>query len=75
MSLYSFIAVTPPLNIQVKDLGGEPITGDEYFHLGKVPEFEYCYHIAEAFRGYYSLAHLETIGEDWEMYPSGTALG
>ena len=63
------------IDVQVIDLGGDSIKGDEYFHLGKVTEFKYCYHIGEAFRGYYSLAHLETIGEDWEMYPSGNALG
>ena len=71
-----FIIVTPcTIDVQVIDLGGEPIKGDEYFHLGKVTEFKYCNHIANAFRGEFSLAHLETIGEDWKMYPSGNALG
>jgi len=29
------------LCIQVIDLGGEPITSREYFHLGRVTEFKY----------------------------------
>ena len=63
------------LIVQVIDLGGEPIKGDEYFHLGKVTEFKYCNHIAEAMRGYYPLLNLATLGESWGMYPSGNSVG
>ena len=52
-------------SIQVIDLGGEPITGDQYYNegLGRVTEFKYCNHIASAFRREYPLANLETFGE------------
>ena len=66
--LYSF-------QYQIIDLGGEPTTGDEYFNTGKVTEFKYCNHIAEAMRGYYPLVNLRTIGEPWGMYPNTQALG
>lgn len=36
---------------EVIDLGGEAISGDEYFGLGRVTEFKYGKFLGEAFRG------------------------
>ena len=47
------------------DLGGESIGAGEYTHLGRVTEFKFCNHIAEAFRKYYSINNLRTLGQDW----------
>ena len=38
------------LCIQVIDLGGEPITSREYFHLGRVTEFKYGAKLGTIFR-------------------------
>lgn len=35
---------------QVIDLGGEPITSGEYFHLGRVTEFKYGAKLGTVFR-------------------------
>ena len=47
------------------DLGGEPITGDEYYSdgLGRVTEFKYGRHISRAFMGVFPLKHLVDFGE------------
>ena len=47
------------------DLGGEPITGDEYYSdgLGRVTEFKYGRHISHAFMGSFPLKHLVDFGE------------
>ena len=47
------------------DLGGEAIGAGEYTHLGRITEFKYCNHIAEAFRKHYPISNLKTLGEDW----------
>jgi alpha-amylase len=59
---------------EVIDLGGEPIGGDEYFHIGRVTEFKFSKGIGEVFRGYTALKNLANFGEGWGMYPSGSAL-
>jgi len=59
---------------EVIDLGGEPIKGDEYFHVGRVTEFKFSKGIGEVFRGYTALKNLVNFGEGWTMYPSGSAL-
>ncbi|KAL7646602.1 UNVERIFIED_CONTAM: hypothetical protein RMT77_001853 [Armadillidium vulgare] len=40
---------------EVIDLGNEPIRVQEYFHLGKVTEFRYCFTIVEGMRNYSEL--------------------
>jgi len=59
---------------EVIDLGGEAIGSGEYVHLGRITEFKYCNHIASAFRKQYPISSLKTLGEDWGMLPSGSAL-
>lgn len=59
---------------EVIDLGGEPISGDEYFHLGRVTEFKYCNHMYGAFRKHFPLANLYNFGQEWGMYHTDNAL-
>jgi alpha-amylase len=59
---------------EVIDLGGEAISGSEYTHLGRITEFKYCNHIANAFRKNYPLSDLKNLGEEWGMLPSGSSL-
>jgi alpha-amylase len=59
---------------EVIDLGGEPISGSEYFSLGRITEFKYCNHMFGAFRKYFPLNNLWNFGEAWGMYPSQNAL-
>jgi len=59
---------------EVIDLGGEPISADQYTHLGRVTEFKFCNHIASAFRRDYPISNLGSLGESWGMLPSGDAL-
>lgn len=59
---------------EVIDLGGEPISGGEYFSLGRVTEFRGCNNMANSFRGSSALTYLENYGEAWGMYPDDNAL-
>ncbi|OXA50887.1 alpha-amylase 1 [Folsomia candida] len=59
---------------EVIDLGGEAISGDEYFGLGRVTEFKYGKFLGEAFRGLNQLKWLINWGEGWGMYPNSNAL-
>jgi alpha-amylase len=43
---------------EVIDLGGESITGDEYFGNGRITEFKYGIYLGDAFRGFNELRHL-----------------
>ena len=52
----------PFMASEVIDRGGEPITADEYFHLGRVTEFKHCDNIASVFRGENNLASLQSWG-------------
>lgn len=38
------------ISLQVIDLGGEPITSREYFHLGRVTEFKYGAKLGTVFK-------------------------
>ncbi len=58
---------------EVIDQGGEPITADQYFHLGRVTEFKYCMNIGRTFRGHSPLKDLKTFGSGWGMMPDGNA--
>ena len=55
---------------KVIDLGGEPITGEEYYSqgLGRITEFKYCNHIADAFRRNFQLKNLANFGESAYTY-------
>ena len=57
----------PFIQNEVIDQGGEPITSEEYTHLGRVTEFKYGIKIGEAFRRQWPIANLRTIGPDWGM--------
>jgi len=58
---------------EVIDLGGEAISGDEYFGLGRVTEFKYGNHLGRLFRGRDQLKFLQNWGEGWGMYPDGNS--
>ncbi|XP_078028977.1 alpha-amylase-like [Epinephelus lanceolatus] len=65
-----------PIRHQVIDLGGEPITSSEYFHLGRVSEFKYGAKLGTVFRKWNSkkLSYTKTWGEGWGFMPNGNAL-
>ncbi len=52
---------------EVIDLGGEPITGDEYTHLGRVTDFKYGRDIGDCFRNWndQKIAYLKDFGWGW----------
>jgi len=56
---------------EVIDQGGEPITADEYFGVGRVTEFKYGIQIGNNRN---AIQHLETFGESWGLMPDGSAL-
>ena len=60
--------------LKVIDLGGEAISGTEYFHLGRITEFRWSRDIGYHFRRKGALSSLRTIGESWNYYPTGKAV-
>uniref|UniRef100_H2RLI4 Alpha-amylase n=1 Tax=Takifugu rubripes TaxID=31033 RepID=H2RLI4_TAKRU len=58
---------------EVIDLGGEPITSREYFHLGRVTEFKYGAKLGTVFRKWNN-EKLMNWGEGWGFMPYGNAL-
>jgi hypothetical protein len=63
-----------PLSSNNSSVGGEPITGSEYFSLGAVTEFKHSKFLGDLFRGYTPLKNLINWGEGWGMYPPGNSL-
>ncbi|KAG7251283.1 hypothetical protein CRUP_031165, partial [Coryphaenoides rupestris] len=61
---------------EVIDLGGEPITSREYFHLGRVTEFKYGAKLGTIFRKLNGekLSYTKNWGEGWGFMPDGNAL-
>uniref|UniRef100_A0A8C6UJ36 Alpha-amylase n=1 Tax=Neogobius melanostomus TaxID=47308 RepID=A0A8C6UJ36_9GOBI len=57
---------------EVIDLGGEPITSREYFHLGRVTEFKYG--ISSPFMTNRPCLLFWNWGERWGFMPNGNAL-
>ncbi|NXI16535.1 AMYP amylase, partial [Irena cyanogastra] len=72
-----FSAGTKPFIYQeVIDLGGEPITGSEYFGNGRVTEFKYGAKLGTVIRKWNGekMAYLKNWGEGWGFVPSDRAL-
>ncbi|WP_213031832.1 alpha-amylase family protein, partial [Acinetobacter baumannii] len=61
---------------EVIDLGGEPITANEYVGLGRVTEFKYGAKIGEVFRKWNNqkLSYTKNWGEGWGIKANGNAL-
>ena len=58
---------------EVIDRGGEPITADQYFHLGRVTEFKFCDDMGDCFNGWTDLVHLKSYPWD-DLMASNYAL-
>ncbi|XP_053806670.1 pancreatic alpha-amylase [Vidua chalybeata] len=72
-----FSAGTRPFIYQeVIDLGGEPITGSQYFGNGRVTEFKYGAKLGTVLRKWNGekMAYLKNWGEGWGFVPSDRAL-
>ncbi|XP_030351302.1 pancreatic alpha-amylase [Strigops habroptila] len=72
-----FSAGTRPFIYQeVIDLGGEPITGSDYFENGRVTEFKYGAKLGTVIRKWdgEKMAYLVNWGEGWGFVPSDRAL-
>ncbi|XP_040560460.1 pancreatic alpha-amylase isoform X2 [Gallus gallus] len=72
-----FSAGTKPFIYQeVIDLGGEPITGSQYFGNGRVTEFKYGAKLGTVIRKWNGekMAYLKNWGEGWGFVPSDRAL-
>ncbi|XP_048801424.1 pancreatic alpha-amylase isoform X2 [Lagopus muta] len=72
-----FSAGTKPFIFQeVIDLGGEPITGSQYFENGRVTEFKYGAKLGTVIRKWdgEKMAYLKNWGEGWGFVPSDRAL-
>ncbi|XP_013862942.1 alpha-amylase 1 [Austrofundulus limnaeus] len=61
---------------EVIDLGGEPISSKEYYHLGRVTEFKYGAKLGTVFRKWNGekLSYTKNWGEGWGFMPDGNAL-
>ncbi|KAM3605429.1 uncharacterized protein V6R79_025564 [Siganus canaliculatus] len=61
---------------EVIDLGGEPITAKEYFHLGRVTEFKYGAELGNVFRKWncQKLSYTKNWGEGWGFMPQDVAI-
>ncbi|XP_064371895.1 pancreatic alpha-amylase-like [Dromaius novaehollandiae] len=61
---------------EVIDLGGEPITGSQYFGNGRVTEFKYGAKLGTVIRKWNGekMAYLKNWGEGWGFVPSDRAL-
>ncbi|RLV63965.1 hypothetical protein DV515_00017735 [Chloebia gouldiae] len=61
---------------EVIDLGGEPITGSQYFENGRVTEFKYGAKLGTVLRKWdgEKMAYLKNWGEGWGFVPSDRAL-
>ncbi|XP_063317627.1 alpha-amylase [Pelmatolapia mariae] len=61
---------------EVIDLGGEPITANEYVSLGRVTEFKYGANLGEVFRKWNNqkLSYTKNWGEGWGFMANGNAL-
>ncbi|XP_066284507.1 alpha-amylase 1-like [Branchiostoma lanceolatum] len=77
LSTEYFPSNTRPFFVQeVIDVGaGEPITSDQYQHVGRVTEFKYSKFIGEVFRKWNNqkLSYFSNWGEGWGMLPSGSS--
>ena len=65
-----FPASTKPFIFQeVIDLGGEPISSNDYTHIGRVTEFKYGMNLGDCFRknSGQRLAYLKNFGEGWDF--------
>ena len=62
-------------SVQVIDMGGEPIRGEHYTHMGRVTEFKYGKELGDVIRKNFGqrLAYLRNFGEGWGMLPAGVA--
>uniref|UniRef100_A0A671YAA3 Alpha-amylase n=1 Tax=Sparus aurata TaxID=8175 RepID=A0A671YAA3_SPAAU len=61
---------------EVIDLGGEPITSKEYFHLGRVTEFKHSAKLGTVIRKWNGekLSYTKNWGEGWGFMPNGNAV-
>ncbi|XP_025899671.1 pancreatic alpha-amylase-like isoform X1 [Nothoprocta perdicaria] len=61
---------------EVIDLGGEPVTGSQYFGNGRVTEFKYGAKLGTVIRKWNGkkMSYLKNWGEDWDLVPSDRAL-
>ena len=55
---------------EVIDQGGEPITASEYFNLGTVTEFNYCFGVGNLIGEISALVDLDKDGKNWGFIPS-----
>uniref|UniRef100_A0A3Q1ENW4 alpha-amylase n=1 Tax=Acanthochromis polyacanthus TaxID=80966 RepID=A0A3Q1ENW4_9TELE len=66
----------PFIYSEVIDLGGEAVSSNEYFHLGRVTEFKYSAKLGYVFRKWDNekLSYTKNWGEGWGFMPSGNAV-
>ncbi|CAH1797073.1 unnamed protein product [Owenia fusiformis] len=72
-----FLSNSRPFIFQeVIDMGGEPIKGTDYTHLGQVTEFKYGKELGDVIRknNGQRLRYLRNFGEGWGMLRSGDSL-
>ncbi|EFX81580.1 alpha amylase [Daphnia pulex] len=64
----------PYIYMEVIDQGGEPITANEYFYIGRVTEFKYGRKLSDVFHKKTQLKYLVNWGVGWGLMPDGNAL-
>lgn len=62
--------VKPWVGSEVIDQGGEPIKANQYFELGTVTEFNYCFGVGNLAGELSALVSLDKDGENWGFVPT-----
>jgi len=64
----------PFVVMEVIDLGGEAVSQNEYYGIGRVTEFKYGKALGEIFRKFNELQYVSNFGEGWGFAPGNNAL-